>query len=143
MQLGASRWRLVRYLLSEGVIVSIAGGLSCVLIAQWILLAMIALRPRQLVALMQVRIDNHVLAFTLLVSVVTGLLFGVLPALRASRVNLQDVLRTGGRGATSSNHRVRQTLTVAQVAIALILLTVGASLLLRSFARLTTVDTAH
>jgi putative ABC transport system permease protein len=77
--LGASRSRLVRYLLAESLVIAVAGGLAGVLLAQWMLAAMTALRPRQLDALAHVHIEGHVLAFALAISVVTGLLFGVLP----------------------------------------------------------------
>jgi predicted permease len=138
--LGASRGRLVRTLLAESLVLAAAGGGVGLLLAQWILAAMAALRPRQLDAIAHVRVDGPVLAFAAAVSIATSLLVGLLPALRAARVDLQRVLAAGGRGVTAVNHRFRQGLSVVQIAVALVLL-VGATLLLRSFARLTAVDT--
>jgi putative ABC transport system permease protein len=100
---------------------------------------MVALRPRNLEVLDRVYIDGAALAFAAMVSILTAVLFGLAPAVTASHVQLQEVLRTGGWGATASSLRARRLLATSQIAIALVLL-VGAVLLLRSYARLTAVD---
>jgi predicted permease len=140
--LGASRGRLMRYLLVESAVVAGAGGVAGLGVAYGCLAAMAALRPRNLDVLERLALDPTALAFAAVVSVFTGVLFGVLPAITASRVNLQDVLRAGGRSATPAGQRVRRALTVAQVALALMLL-VGASLLLRSYAKLTAINPGY
>jgi putative ABC transport system permease protein len=145
--LGASRGRLVAQMLWESVVLSLAGGVAGLLVATWLveLPAVVPLAaPSVFVPYAthadEVAIDGPVLAFTLGVAVATGLLFGIIPALRASRPSLYSALTTRGHGAGDpARVRTRQLLVVAEVALALTLL-VGAGLLLRSFANLRAID---
>ena len=139
--IGAHRGRIVRQLLTESVLLSTAGGALGVALAWGGIRVLLALRPSNLPRLTSIQLDAPVLAFALALSVLTGLAFGLVPALHASRGDLLAALRDGGRGATASPHRLkmRSTLLVAEMALALVLL-VGAGLLIRSFAKLTSVD---
>jgi predicted permease len=140
--LGASRARLVRYLLVESALLAAAGGALGLAVAAAALRAMALLRPRNLDVLERVAIDAQALAFALGATVLTALLFGLAPALAASRTRLQHVLQAGGRALTPGGQQLRRVLTAAEVALALMLL-VGASLLLRSYAKLTAVDPGY
>ena len=139
--LGASRTRLIRQLLTESALMGIAGGVVGLLIAQWGLRALIALSPEDIPRLDQIGIDGRVLGFTLLISLATGFLFGVVPALQASKPDLNESLKEGGRSSTSGveRRRVRSTLVVLEVALSLILL-IGAGLMIKSFSQLQKVD---
>lgn len=137
--IGASRGRLMCHLLAESLIVAAAGGVAGLLVAYWGLAAMTALRPHNLAVLDRVHLDGAAFTFAAAVSLAAAILFGLAPAVAAARINLQDVLKTGGWSATASGLRVRKGLAVAQIAIGLVL-AVAASLLLRSYANLTAVD---
>ena len=145
--LGASRPRLVAQLLSESLVLSLAGGAAGLLVAAWLVEvpAVVSLAaPSVFVPYAthadEVGVDAVVLAFTLGVSLATGFLFGIVPALRASRPSLYSALATRGHGSSDPTRvRTRQVLVVAEVALALTLL-VGAGLLLRSFANLRAID---
>ncbi len=132
--LGATRGRLVGLLLTESLVLAIAGGLFGTLIAHWAVAVFVALAPGGIPRLDQVSIDGSVLAFTLLLSIVTSALCGLVPALRAGRIDQTEALRQG-RGASlwRSALGVRGGLVVCEVALALVLL-IGAGLLTRSFA---------
>lgn len=139
--LGATRTRLVRQLLIESLLLALFGGaLGCVF-ARWGIDLLLVLKPENLPRLDQVRIDWAVLAFTGCISVATGLVFGLVPALQATNPDLNDMLKEGDRGGTGgpARHRVRDLLIVSEVALSLVLL-VGAGLLIRSFVRLLAVD---
>jgi len=139
--LGASRWRLVRQLLTESVVLAMAGGAGGVAIAMASLQAVRTINPGNIPRLEDIGIDSGVLAFTFAVSLLTGILFGLAPALRAARLDLNSSLKSGGRASQGSGgfnlrrHGLRATLVVSEVAVSLILLT-GAGLLIRSFIRL-------
>ncbi|HUF28304.1 MAG TPA: ABC transporter permease [Gemmatimonadaceae bacterium] len=138
--LGAGRGRLVRQLMTESVVLGVAGGAIGLLIAYWGTRALIAAQPADIPRLDQVGVNGTVVLFTLVVSLVTGLLFGVVPALQATGARLMTALREGGRGALGgAGHRARAGLVVAEMTLAVVLLT-GAGLLIRSFIELTRVD---
>lgn len=138
--LGASRWRIARQLLTESALLGLAGGAAGLLLAVWGVDSLIALAPANLPRIDEVRIDGRVLGFTLFSSLLTGILFGIAPALQLPRLSIHDVVKDGGRGSTGVRRRwLRHFLVVSEVAIALVLL-VGAGLLINSFWRLQQVD---
>lgn len=139
--LGASRWTIVRQLLTESVLLSLAGAGVGVLVAHWGTTALLKMAPEGLARTSEVGIDLRVLAFTAIVALITGVLFGLAPAIQAARLDLNRALTESGRGASAGpgGARVRNTLVICQLAIALVLL-IGAGLLLRSFSRLKNVD---
>jgi putative ABC transport system permease protein len=140
--LGAARGRIVRQLLAESLLLSVAGGAMGFALAWWgvsalrrVVAATIPLFPR----LDEIAIDGGILGFTALLSIATGVIFGLAPALVTTSSHLQDSLREGGRSGTAREGFARSAFVVAQVALALVLLA-GAGLLIRSFARLLNVD---
>jgi predicted permease len=137
--IGAGRWRIVRQLLTESLALSFVGGALGLLVAFWGLDALRGLAPGNIPRLHNVALDGRVLLFTSAVTMLTGVLFGVAPALRSSRVNLGETLKEGGRGAVGGGQRLRGALVVAEVALSLVLL-VGAGLLIRSFMRVQQVE---
>jgi putative ABC transport system permease protein len=139
--LGAGRWRIIRQLLTESILISLVGGAVGVVIAWWGTSLLIALKPENLPRLQEIDVDLRVFAFTLGVSILTGLIFGLLPAWTTSRVAASEGLKESGRSSTSSRaqQRVRSALVVAELAVALILL-VGAGLLVKTFWKLRNVE---
>ena len=139
--LGAGRGRLVRQLLTESAILGLLGGAVGLLLAYWGTRALVAAQPADIPRLDEVGIDRTVVLFTTGIALVTGLAFGVAPALQATGARLMNALRSGGRGAgDGGGQRIRSGLVVAEMALAVVLLT-GAGLLIRSFVELTRVDT--
>jgi putative ABC transport system permease protein len=137
---GAGRLRLIRQLLTESLLLSLAGGLFGVLVAVWGIRLFIALAPEWSPRTAEITIDRTVLGFTLLLSLLTGLVFGLAPALQASRPDLNESLKeAGGRSTGGSGGRGRSLLVVTEVALALVLL-MGAGLMINSFMRLQNVD---
>jgi putative ABC transport system permease protein len=131
--LGAGRLRLTRQLLTESVLIAALGGVVGVVLAIWGVDMLIALKPANLPLVEAIRVDGRVLLFTLGVSVLTGIVFGLAPVWQVTKINVNDTLKEGGRGAAgSARHRLRSALVVAEVALALLLL-VGAGLLIKSF----------
>ena len=137
--LGAGRARLVRQMLVESLTLALLGGILGVLIAIWGVDALLAAGPSDLPRAHQVRVDGTVLAFALGASVLSGVLFGLLPALIATQTKPQEVLRGGNSSAARHPRRLRRALVAADVALALVLLS-GAALLLRSFSQVVHVD---
>jgi putative ABC transport system permease protein len=138
--IGAGRGRLVGESLAESASLSLVGGVAGAALAAWGVQALVALAPEGLPRRDAIAVDGSVLVFTLFASLATGVLFGLLPALQASRVDLNEALKEGGRSAApSERHRLRQLLVVGEVALSLIVVA-AALLLVRSFARLQRVD---
>ena len=142
--LGAGRGRLMRQILTESVVLALLGGAAGLIVAALLIAALLALMPPEVAASFRsaaVRVDASVLAFSLLLSLATSVLFGIAPALLAASVSAGDGLRRDVRGASpgAGRRRVRRLLVTAEVAVAFVLL-VGAGLLVRSFFRLTALD---
>jgi putative ABC transport system permease protein len=139
--LGARRWRIVRQLLTESILISILGGAIGVLIAWWGTNLLIALKPANLARLEEINVDLRVFAFTLGISILTGFVFGLMPAWTASRAAVSSALKEGGRSATSSRaqQRVRSAFVTGELAVALVLL-VGAGLMVKTFWKLRNVE---
>jgi putative ABC transport system permease protein len=140
--IGAGRWRLVRQFLTENVLLSICGGVLGIALGLALKRALeLAMPPFSLPREANVAIDVQVLLFALALAVLTGIIFGLAPALQATRPNLAGCMKEGGRGASSGGrHRVRGALVVTEMALAFVLLT-GAGLLIRSFFQMQQVDT--
>ncbi|HZF37447.1 MAG TPA: ABC transporter permease [Blastocatellia bacterium] len=138
--LGAGRWRVIRQLLTENVLLAMLSGLLALLLAFWGVGLLQTIIPENLPRADEIGIDGGVFGFTLLISLGAGILFGLVPTFHASRVNLNDALKDGGRSSGGSGHNhLRNLLVVSEVALALALL-IGAGLMLRSFIRLISVD---
>jgi predicted permease len=139
--MGASRARIIRQLLTESLLLSGLGGALGLLIAQWGTEALIKTIPQNIPRISTIQLDAAVLGFTLLVSLVTGVVFGLVPAWQASHVDLNSSLKSGTRtgGGGEGKGRVRNALIMAEVAVALVLL-ISAGLLIQSFARLGSVQ---
>jgi putative ABC transport system permease protein len=134
---GASRARIIRQLLTESLLLACFGGLCGLLLAQWGTEALIKTVPQNIPRITTIRLDAVVLAFTVLISFGTGIVFGLVPAWQASHVDLNSALKSGSRAGGAGEHRgrLRNGLVVGQVALALVLL-ICAGLLIQSFARL-------
>ena len=140
LALGASRWRIVRQLITEGLLLALLGGALGVLLATWGVSLLSRLNTGEMSRMDEVSIDGRVLLFTFLVTVVVGILSGLFPALQSSRFGLNEVLKQGDRvSSAGSGGRMRRSLVAAEVALALMVLT-GAGLIVKSFDRLTSVD---
>jgi len=137
--LGASRTRVIRQLLTESVLLSLAGGGIGLLLAAWGTQAALTLLPESLPRVEEVRLDSRVLAFTFVVAILAGILFGLAPALKTLQPNLQGTLKEGGRTASGARSRAQSVFVIVEMAMALVLLT-GAGLMIRSLARLWSVD---
>ncbi len=135
--IGASRGRIVRQLLTESLVLAAVGGVIGLLFAEWGTAALVKAVPQNIPRISNIQLDGAVLAFTLLVSLVTGIVFGLVPAWQASHVDLNSSLKSGGRTGGVGEHkaRMRNALVMAEVALALVLL-VCAGLLIQSFVRL-------
>ncbi|MGE0131338.1 MAG: ABC transporter permease [Blastocatellales bacterium] len=140
--MGAGRWRVTRQLMTESLLLAIVGGLFGLLLAAWGLDALVAFNPDNIPRLTGVGVNAPALLFTLAATVSTALIFGLVPAWQATRGNLNQMLREGGRGAAGNvkGARLRGALVVAEVALSLIAM-IGAGLLIKSFNRLLTVET--
>ncbi len=137
--LGAGRARLLRQLLTESLLLSLAGGGLGLLLASWGTHAAISLMPDALPRAESIEIDSHVLLFTLAASLLAGILFGLAPALSTSRAELHSTLQEGGRGSSGARRRLQGLFVAIEMALALVLLT-GAGLMIRSLANLWSVN---
>ena len=140
MALGAGRARLIRQLLVEALAFSIAAGLVGIILSLWGVAALVAATPLDIPRLQSARVDTTVLAFATLMSMATGIIFGVAPALQLSRTDQGEALNEAGRGSSGTRAaRTGRALVVAEIALSLVLLT-GAGLLVRSFLQLQRVE---
>lgn len=137
--LGAGRIHVVRQMVLESMLLALLGGAVGVLLAQWALGAVVALGADLIPRAVEIRLDPVALVFSLMVTLMTGLTIGLLPALQAARVNVNEALKDASRGSTAAGQRLRASLLVAEVSLSLVLL-VAAGLLLASFARLQRVE---
>jgi putative ABC transport system permease protein len=137
--LGASRWRIIRQLLVESLLLALAGGALGFILSLWALHLLLTAIPIDLPFWMNFDLDFRVLGFTLAITLLTGLIFGAVPALQTSRVDLNDTLKEGGRGNSGVRGRARSVLVVTEIAMSLVLL-VGAGLMIQSFLRLRRVN---
>ena len=137
--IGASQGRMIRQLLTESVLLALAGGVLGLIIARWGTQAVVAATPGGLPRMENIGVDGWVLAFTLAVSVATGVIFGLAPARQISRLDLHTTLQEGSRGSTGAQNRLRSALVVGEVAASLVLL-IGAGLMLKTMWRLSHVS---
>jgi putative ABC transport system permease protein len=139
--LGAGRMRVIRQLLTESVLLAVIGGAIGLLLALWTTDLLIRIDRANIPRSAEISVDVPVLFFTMAMSLVTGIVFGLLPALQSSRCDLSESLKEGGRGSTEGAHRnrIRNTLVATEVAVAVVLL-VGAALLIQSLWRLNRID---
>ena len=139
--LGAMRWRVLRQYLIESLLIALMGGVCGLLLAEWGTRVLIALGPEQIPRLATVAVDQQVLLFVLAVSLITGLVFGILPAWRASAANVSDALKEGERGTSEGirRNRLRSLLVSSEFAFAVILLA-GAGLMIRTFVAVQNID---
>ena len=137
--LGADRWRVVRQVLTESVVLGLAGGALGACVAAWGTQAAIRLLPETLPRAEDVGLDGHVLGFTFAISILAAVAFGLVPALKMARSGLHQTIKEGGRGASAARHRAQSVFVVGEMALALVLLT-GAGLMIRTLARLWSVN---
>jgi putative ABC transport system permease protein len=139
--IGASSQRLLRQMLTESTVLAVLGGLAGLLVASWGMRFLAALAPADIPGIEYIALDGRVLVFAVVIALITGLLFGMAPAMQASRVDLNESLKESGRGTTEGIHRnrARSLLVISEFAMALILL-VGAGLMIRSFVKLMQID---
>jgi predicted permease len=137
--LGAGQGRLVRQLLSETTLLALAGGTLGLLLASWGRRAAVSFLPAALPRAQELSLDARALIFTLAVSLLAGILFGLAPALKISSTDLNETLKGGGRGASGARHRLQGTFVITEIAMAFVLLS-GAGLMIRTLARIWSVD---
>jgi predicted permease len=137
--LGASHVRVIRQLLTESILLSAFGGALGLLLAFWGTKAVLGTLPGALPRANEVSLDSRVLLFTIALSLLAGIVFGLAPALKTSRVNLEEILKESGRGLSGARHRLQGVFVAVEVAMALVLL-VGAGLMVRSLAALWRID---
>ena len=137
--LGATRARVVRQLLTESILLAVAGGGLGLLLASWGTRAALGVLPAALPRAEQIGLDMHVLLFTAGISLLAGIVFGLTPALKTSQPDLRETLKQGGRGGSGTRHRAQDVFVVGEMALAVVLL-IGAGLTVRSLVRLWSVD---
>jgi predicted permease len=140
--LGASPSRVVRQLLTESILLALAGGALGMLLASWGTKAALKVLPEALPRAQEIHLDARVFLFTLAASALAGILFGLVPAFKASRTNIQETLKEAGRGGSGARHRAQSVFVAMELALAVILL-VGAGLMIRSLTHLWTVDPGY
>lgn len=140
--LGAGRLRLIRQLLTESLLLAVVGGAFGLLLAYGEIRLLLSLNPGNIPRLTEIDIDSRVLGFTFLIAILTGIVFGLAPALQASKTDLNETLKEGARGSTGgiNRQRVRSLLVVSEVALTVLLL-IGAGLMMKSFYSLQKVNT--
>src|SRR5947208_3112123 len=136
--MGAGRWRIARQLLTESLLLAIVGGGLGLVIARLAIKLILSVSPTAIPRSREITLDWRVLAFTLGVSLLTGILFGLVPAIQAGEVDVHETLKEAGRG-TSARHWLRSSLVIVEVATTMVLL-IGAGLMIRSFYRLENVN---
>src|SRR6185436_17619833 len=134
--LGASRWRVIRQSLVESLLLAFIGGGLGFLLAMWIVTWLLLHLPEGFPRASEIAIDTTVVGFAFAVSLLTGVVFGLAPAIQAANTDVNDALKAGGKGSINSGSRLRRGLVVAEVALSLMLF-VGAGLLIKSFWLLT------
>ena len=137
--LGASPGRVIRQLLTESVMLGVAGGGIGLLLAKWGTGAILAALPETLPRAEEIGLDGHVLFFTLGISLLTGIVFGLVPALKAMRPDMHETLKEGGRGSSGARHRTQSVFVAVEMAMAVVLL-IGAGLMIRSLAALWSIN---
>ena len=139
LTLGATRWRIARQLLTESLLLAGLAGAAGLILSTFATQLLVSLIPEGIAPMSGSGVDSHVLVVTLIISVATGILFGILPALRVSRLDLATSLNQGGRSGIGSGRHLRDALVVSEVALAIVLLA-GAALMLRRFENLLHLD---
>jgi predicted permease len=137
--LGASRVRIIRQLLTEGILLALVGGGLGLAFAYWGVDVLMSVVPMELPSFVHVTLDARIATFTLVISVVSGILFGIIPALHVSGPGLNEALKEGGRAAAPGRHRSRRILVISEIALAMVLL-VAAGLMIKSFTRIMQAD---
>jgi predicted permease len=137
--MGASHFRMVRQVLTESILLALTGGALGLLIASWGTRATVKLLPDALPRAEEIHLDVRVLLFTLVASLVAGILFGLIPAIRTSSTGIHETLKEGGRGGSGTRHNAQGVIVAVEMALALVLLT-GAGLMIRSLANLWKTD---
>ena len=137
--LGASKPRIIRQLLTESILLAVFGGALGLVVAVWGTQAALSFLPDPLPRAQEIGLDTRVLIFTAAISLLAGILFGLAPALKTSRPNLQETLKEAGRGSSGTRHRAQGIFVAAEMALSLVLL-IGAGLMIRSLSRLWSVS---
>lgn len=137
--LGASRWRVIRQSLVESLLLALVGGAIGLLLAMWTITWLLLHLPEGFPRASEIGVNAAVFVFTFAVSLLTGIIFGLVPAIQAARTDVNDALKSGGKGSINSGSRLRRVLVVGEIALSLMLF-IGAGLLMKSFWRLTHVN---